>query len=152
MSIDDLIDIHSTAIRRRGDTSRYNFTPEAEDSGVIPVTRFKSKGYMNDYINPRDLLKAEEDERRKQQEQAARNFPEQPEKDVLLFLIENAPLKTWQRDVLSIVRDEAYYFAPQGQTKIANEGWACTTVHALIPTDRGLLRMGDLVGQRCPSG
>ncbi len=93
MSIDDLIDIHSTAIRRRADVSRYNFTPEAEDSGVIPVTRFKSKGYMDDYINPRDLLKAEEAERRKQQEQAARNFPEHPEKDVLLFLIENAPLK-----------------------------------------------------------
>ena len=43
---------------------------------------------------------------------------------MLLFLLEHAPLKTWQRDVLSIIRDEAYYFAPQGQTKIMNEGWA----------------------------
>ena len=43
---------------------------------------------------------------------------------MLLFLIEHAPLKPWQRDVLSIIRDEAYYFAPQGQTKIMNEGWA----------------------------
>ena len=32
--------------------------------------------------------------------------------------------KPWQLDVLSIIRDEAYYFAPQGQTKIMNEGWA----------------------------
>ena len=80
---------------------------------------------MDDYINPRDALKAEEEEhRKKQQEQTARSFPEQPEKDVLLFLIEHAPLKPWQRDVLSIIRDEAYYFAPQGQTKIMNEGWA----------------------------
>ncbi len=52
------------------------------------------------------------------------HFPEQPEKDVLLFLIEHAPLKNWQRDVLTIVRDEAYYFYPQAQTKIMNEGWA----------------------------
>ena len=45
-------------------------------------------------------------------------------RDVLLFLLEHAPLKDWQRDILAIVRDEAYYFAPQGQTKIMNEGWA----------------------------
>jgi stage V sporulation protein R len=32
---------------------------------------------------------------------------------VLLFLLKNAPLEPWERDVLEIVRDEAYYFAPQ---------------------------------------
>ena len=46
------------------------------------------------------------------------------DRDVLLFLIENAPLTDWQMTILSIVRDEAYYFAPQMQTKIINEGWA----------------------------
>ena len=45
-------------------------------------------------------------------------YPERPQKDVLLFLIEHAPLKPWQRDILSIIRDEAYYFLPQGQTKV----------------------------------
>lgn len=43
---------------------------------------------------------------------------------MLKFLLDYAPLNSWQRDVLSIVREEAYYFAPQGQTKIMNEGWA----------------------------
>ena len=43
---------------------------------------------------------------------------------MLLFLLEHAPLERWERDVLAIVRDEAYYFAPQAQTKIMNEGWA----------------------------
>ena len=38
--------------------------------------------------------------------------------------MEHAPLTRWQRNVLGIVRDEAYYFAPQGMTKIMNEGWA----------------------------
>src|SRR2546427_9297040 len=79
---------------------------------------------MDDYINSRKVRKAAEDELKNVKEQTARNFPEHPEKDVLLFLIEHAPLKGWQRDVLSIIRDEAYYFAPQGQTKIMNEGWA----------------------------
>src|SRR5262249_28263645 len=87
MSIDDLIDIHSTAIPRREPVSRYDFTPEPEGDDSLRGTRFKSKDYMDDYINPRAVLKAEEDERRKLKEQADRNFPEHPEKDVLLFLV-----------------------------------------------------------------
>jgi stage V sporulation protein R len=139
MSIDDLIDIHSTAIRRREEVSRYDFKPKEEEESK--PTRFKSKAYMDDYVNPPQALKAEEEEQRKQREQAARSFPERPEKDVLLFLIEQAPLKPWQRDILSIIRDEAYYFAPQGQTKIMNEGWASywhstiMTTKALSPTE-----------------
>ncbi|MBA4187704.1 MAG: SpoVR family protein [Planctomycetaceae bacterium] len=126
MSIDDLIDIHSVAIKRRDDHSKYDFAPpqaegEAEES---QTRRFKAKGYMADYINPRATLKAEDEERKHLKEQRVAHFPERPEKDVLLFLIEHAPLKNWQRDMLSIIRDEAYYFYPQGQTKIINEGWA----------------------------
>ncbi|MEK7790344.1 MAG: SpoVR family protein, partial [Deltaproteobacteria bacterium] len=45
-------------------------------------------------------------------------------KDMIGYLSEHAPLEDWQRDILSWVRKEAYYFAPQGQTKILNEGWA----------------------------
>jgi stage V sporulation protein R len=135
MSIDDLIDIHSTAIRRREEISRYDFKEQEDET--MKLTRFKSKDYMDDYINPREALKAEEEQRKKVAEQAARNFPERPAKDVLLFLIEHAPLKAWQRDVLSIIRDEAYYFAPQGQTKIMNEGWA-SYWHSTIMTERAL--------------
>ncbi len=47
-----------------------------------------------------------------------------PEKDVLLYLLERAPLNEWQQEVLSIIREEAYYFSPQRQSKIMNEGWA----------------------------
>src|SRR5262245_39458864 len=148
MSIDDLIDIHSVAIRRRQPTSRYDFTPERDKPEGNGPTRFKSKDYMDEYVNPRGVLKAEEEKRRKEQEQAAKAFLEQPEKDVLLFLIENAPLKNWQRDVLSIVRDEAYYFMPQGMTKIMNEGWACLTLDSIIISNRGFLRLGDLVEKR----
>ncbi|MBY0232538.1 MAG: SpoVR family protein, partial [Gemmataceae bacterium] len=146
MSIDDLIDVHSVAIRRREEPSRYDFSPEQEEG--VHATRFKSKDYMDEYINPRDVLKAEEDKRRKELEQAAKAFPETPQKDILLFLIEHAPLKNWQRDMLSIIRDEAYYFAPQGMTKISNEGWACADYHCLVPTDRGMIRMGELVEGR----
>jgi stage V sporulation protein R len=137
MSIDDLIDVHSTAIRRREEVSRYDFSPEENESDDVRATRFKSKGYMDAYINPRDVLKAEEDERQRLKNLTSRHFPEQMEKDVLLFLIEHAPLKSWQRDVLEIVRDEAYYFAPQGQTKVMNEGWA-SFWHSTIMTEKAL--------------
>jgi stage V sporulation protein R len=148
MSVEDLIDIHSTAIKRREDHSRYDFGPKEGEDEAVKLTRFKSKGYMDDYINPRAALKAEEEERKKAQEAATRSFPERPEKDVLLFLIEHAPLKPWQRDVLEIVRDEAYYFMPQAQTKVMNEGWACLYVNSLIYSDAGMLRIGEVVDRQ----
>ena len=43
---------------------------------------------------------------------------------MLQFLLDHAPLEPWERDLLSTVREEAYYFAPQRQTKVLNEGWA----------------------------
>src|SRR5690625_3759375 len=51
-------------------------------------------------------------------------LPPHPEKDLLWFLIHYAPLETWEQDILSIVREESYYFYPQFMTKILNEGWA----------------------------
>jgi stage V sporulation protein R len=136
MSIDDLIDIHSTAFKRRPMQSRYDFAPEERDDSPH-VTRFQSKEYMDQFVNPPAKLREEAEERRKQLEQSEKRYPEQAEKDVLLFLIEHAPLKPWQRDVLSIVRDEAYYFAPQGMTKIMNEGWA-SYWHSTIMTQKAL--------------
>ncbi len=55
----------------------------------------------------------------------ARRFPPEPEKDLLLFIQEYASgLEEWQRDILTIIRDEMLYFWPQMETKIMNEGWA----------------------------
>src|SRR5262249_19537098 len=103
-------------------SSRYDFNEREEDDPKL--TRFKSKEYMDDYINPREALKAEEEEQRRSREQAAKNFPERPDKDVLLFLIEQAPLKGRQGDVFSIVGEEAYFFAQKAKKKIMTEGWA----------------------------
>jgi stage V sporulation protein R len=55
-----------------------------------------------------------------------------PEENILYFLEKNAPLlKTWEREVLRIVRQVAQYFYPQKQTKMMNEGCA-TFVHYYI--------------------
>ncbi|KAB2331027.1 SpoVR family protein [Bacillus mesophilum] len=54
-----------------------------------------------------------------------RKFPPRPEKDLMLF-IENysRELTDWQRDILTMMREEMLYFWPQLETKIMNEGWA----------------------------
>ena len=121
LSLENLIDPHSPFIKRRDESSRYDFSPdqEAEDGS----SKFASKFYMDEFVNPPAYLK-EQAKQKEEEKQKTRQFPESPERDVLLFLLENAPLNTWQTDVLSIIRQEAYYFAPQGQTKIMNEGWA----------------------------
>ena len=51
--------------------------------------------------------------------------PAAPEKDILLFILEHSrELEEWQRDILTMVREEMLYFWPQLETKIMNEGWA----------------------------
>jgi stage V sporulation protein R len=48
-----------------------------------------------------------------------------PEKDLLLFMAKHSPsLEPWQRDLVSMIREEMIYFVPQMQTKTINEGWA----------------------------
>jgi stage V sporulation protein R len=60
---------------------------------------------------------------------------DRPQRDVLKYLLDYAPLEDWQYDILSIVREEAYYFAPQAMTKIMNEGWA-SYWHAKLMTEK----------------
>jgi stage V sporulation protein R len=72
-----------------------------------------------------DERKKKAEEGREQRSGKPPKFPETPQKDLLLFLMQHAPhLEDWQRDIIEIVRTEMLYFVPQMQTKIMNEGWA----------------------------
>ncbi|MGE0535512.1 MAG: SpoVR family protein [Pirellulales bacterium] len=136
LSVEDLIDIHAPYIKRFDEPRREVPDPQADDETPRPG-RFTAKHYMDSYVNPPDVLAAEQQRLRTEFAQQERRFPAEPCRDVLLFLLEHAPLKPWQADVLAIVRDEAYYFAPQAQTKIMNEGWA-SFWHSTIMTRQGL--------------
>jgi stage V sporulation protein R len=59
----------------------------------------------------------------KVEQQEMKNFDKSNE-DLLKFISENGRLQDWEKDILSIVREEAQYFIPQIETKIMNEGWA----------------------------
>jgi stage V sporulation protein R len=94
-----------------------------DEAQPIEVPRLAAKDYMEPYINPESYIEAQKRKMEEAREQE-KAFPPEPWRDVMAFLIEHAPLDRWERDVLSIVRTEAYYFVPQMQTKIMNEGWA----------------------------
>jgi stage V sporulation protein R len=107
-----------------------------EDDAPRSVPKLAAKEYMDDFINPREYLEAQK-KRIEDELRAISKVPASPERDVLKFLLEHAPLERWERDVLEVVRDEAYYFVPQRQTKIMNEGWA-SYWHSRIMTERVL--------------
>ncbi|MDR9796655.1 SpoVR family protein [Aeribacillus pallidus] len=79
------------------------------------------------YKTPYDDLWSlgEKKEKSKQTIKKKKKFPPKPEKDVLLFIEEySRELEDWQRDILTMMREEMLYFWPQLETKIMNEGWA----------------------------
>lgn len=53
-----------------------------------------------------------------------KKIPIEPEEDMLMFIMEYSKLSDWEKDIISIVREETLYFLPQIETKIMNEGWA----------------------------
>ncbi len=108
-----------------------------EEEPLADPGRLKSgKQYLDEYINPPEFLEQQREKLEKAREQR-RRVPPHPERDVLGFLLRHAPLEAWETDVLSIIREEAYYFLPQMQTKIMNEGWA-TYWHSKMMTERAL--------------
>lgn len=125
LSLENLIDQHAPHIRRETKAKEKSmYHDEAEWGQQPPVHKLPSnRMYMDNYINPETYLK-EQQNKAIQEREREKKFPESPARDILNFLGQHAPLNSWQRDVLSIIRQEAYYFAPQGQTKIMNEGWA----------------------------
>ncbi|MSP63492.1 MAG: SpoVR family protein [Myxococcales bacterium] len=134
-SLDNLIDPHSPFIARRAAPKAADSVAK-EDRPAVEVPRFRAKPYMDKFINPPDFVASQKAKIDKEAERVKR-FPEQPERDVLQFLIDHAPLERWERDVLETIREEAYYFAPQGMTKIMNEGWA-SYWHSKIMTEKAV--------------
>jgi len=137
LCIENLIDPMSPFIARKAPAPpRVDATKEPEREEQQEVPRLRAKDYMDRYINPPEFMEGQRRKIEREKDKPKRNPPE-PERDVLQFLLQNAPLEPWEFDVLEIVRDEAYYFAPQRQTKILNEGWAAYW-HSKIMTEKAL--------------
>jgi stage V sporulation protein R len=142
LSLENLIDLHAPFSGKRAKRASEDDEPRATE-----VPRLRAKDYMESFINPEEYLEKQKKKIEAEREKATK-FPEHPERDVLLFLLEHGPLERWERDVLEVIREEAYYFAPQWQTKIMNEGWA-TYWHSKLMTEKILeTRAGRRTGTR----
>ena len=63
--------------------------------------------------------------RREQVEPDLNKIPLYPDEDLLIFIRDHNPqFSEWEKDLLTIVHEQAQYFVPQIETKIMNEGWA----------------------------
>jgi stage V sporulation protein R len=133
LSVEELIDPGAVfQVFHRLDADSETAVVEADD---IPA-RMPAKSYLDRYVNPPDYIALQLKRLNKRRKEAKR-FPPQPERDVLAFIMAHAPLENWERDLLGIVREESYYFLPQRQTKVMNEGWA-SYWHSRIMTSQVL--------------
>ena len=79
LSLENLIDIHSPFIKRREPINRYDFDAD-EDEDDAGSRKFQSKGYMDAYVNPPQVLKdeAQKRETEREQEGQAHRSPSSP--------------------------------------------------------------------------
>lgn len=129
LMVDDLID-PSEAWKQRQvkennfrDVRKYNQPRRLK----LPETDGEIHDYMNDFINNEEWMKREEKRIAATELRNELNLFPGPHKDVLGYLVKNAPLQPWQQDIISMLYLEAQYFAPQRVTKMLNEGWASYT-------------------------
>jgi stage V sporulation protein R len=133
LSIENLIDYQRPFLKKKpAYKEEYDLLDEKKDVHKLKV----EKDYLEEYINPEAFMKLQQQRKEKEQKEQER-FPRNPERDVMGFLLDHSPLSRWEYDILDIVRREAYYFAPQAQTKIMNEGWA-SYWHSKIMTEKAL--------------
>src|SRR4051812_25312949 len=89
LSLENLIDPMSAYIVRSREAKPED---EADEEDLRDNSgRLRSKGYMESFINPPEYLQAQKKKREDEAKRAKRRFPEQPQRDVLQFLIEHAP-------------------------------------------------------------
>ena len=127
LSIDNLVDPYLSHIKRAPTSG-----PEVVE--ITPPQKLPARSHMDSYINPPAVLEAEA-RRVAEDAERPRHFPEAPVRDVMGFVLEHGRMHRWQHEILSMLRDEAYYFAPQMQTKIMNEGWASYWHTKLMTTE-----------------
>ncbi len=127
LSIQYNMDPHAPFIKRRWQAKRSS-KDEDEGNGLVEARRIPVKrDYMERFINPpewvekrRARMRAELEEKKLREATEL----ERPQKDLLQFLMKHGRLEDWQKDLIALVREESYYFVPQIQTKVMNEGWA----------------------------
>ena len=104
------------------------FRKEPEEEKVREYLREKSRNELAQLKTPSHLKKP--DPKRiaileKELMELSERTPPEPTYDILNYIIQHSSkFKPWARDVLSVIRSQARALAPNGATKLLNEGWA----------------------------
>lgn len=106
----------------------------------LPVA--KDRLYMEPFVNTKEFRQRENDRVVKKDIAEEIGVFAEPTRDILGFIRDNAPLKPWQADIVSMLYEEALYFYPQRQTKVGNEGWA-SMVDSVIMAEQGFASLGQ---------
>lgn len=106
------------------------------------LTVDEKRPYLRPYINTDDFRREQDEKARRREAARELGLFQKPEKDVMRFLIEHAPLKPWQADIMSMLYEEALYYAPQRETKTINEGLASYTDYHIM-AKQGYVSLGQ---------
>jgi len=126
LCVDDLIDLSASWRSRQvkelrvKDRREYHYPRRLK----LPSTEDEEHDYMEPWINDDQWKKFEKERLARLEAAQTLNIFKGNDKDVLGYLVKNAPLVPWQQDIISMLYREAQYFAPQALTKMMNEGWA----------------------------
>ncbi|ELY85280.1 SpoVR family protein [Natrialba taiwanensis] len=140
LSLEDNIDQHQV-FERRLDVDGPAATAELDEDLAEKLDELELSEEIKGEVFDEEWLE------RLEGEDGGVTFPEEPQKDLLAFVREHGKrydseaeraveMDEWQRDVLDMMRAEAYYFAAQKMTKVMNEGWAAYWESTMM-TDEG---------------
>lgn len=145
LSLADLFDPLAPLITFRPKT-KSSHEPR-EPKHILPPDHLPD--YMDSVLNPPDAIEAKKkliDQEVEAQSKIDRGIkiPASPIRDVLGFVLDHAPLKPWQQDIVHILREEEQCLWRGGQTKFMNEGWA-SYWHAHLMAEDGIAADNELV-------
>ena len=126
LSVDDMIDMAASWKSRQvkelniRDKKEYRYPRRLK----LPTTDGVEHDYMEEWINTSDFREKENKRIQRLEVIDELDIFMGEDKDVLGYMVEHAPLSPWQQDIIAMLYREAQYFAPQGLTKMLNEGWA----------------------------
>jgi stage V sporulation protein R len=102
----------------------------------------KERLYMDRWINTKEYIESEHRRIEKADKADEIGLFTRPERDIFGWIKDNSNLKPWQADIMAMLYEEAMYYAPQGMTKVANEGLASFCDYKLI-AEEGLCGLGQ---------
>lgn len=138
LRLDTLIDPANAGVVRKRKEIKY----KDERKYYYPRRLKVDQPHMENWINTKEWVEAEKERVKDQEACDQLEMFLEPTRDILGYLRDHAPLKLWQADIVSMLYEEAMYFYPQRQTKLANEGWA-SKIDYEIMAKGGLAGLGQ---------